>query len=94
MQVRQFVDLLAGQALDPRICRMGVQRHPGLRQPLAQRFGIDGKQVTTIAYRKTVHEKDSFAGNNDETLREIPGKVQGKIPGKSLGKILGIQNGR
>ncbi len=33
MQASQDVDLLTGQALDPRIGRMGVQGHLGLRQP-------------------------------------------------------------
>ena len=60
MQAGQQVDLLAGQAFDPRIPWMGVQGHLGLRQPLAERFGIDGEQVTTLHERKTGHEKNSF----------------------------------
>src|SRR6266704_3343634 len=77
MQASQDVDLLDFQALDSRICRMGVQRHLGLRQPLTERFGIDGEQVTTLDERKTGHETDSFLRNCDDALREIEGEVQG-----------------
>jgi hypothetical protein len=60
MQASQDVHLLTGQALDSRICRMDVQRHLGLGQPLAQRFGINSKQLTTINDGKTGHEKTPF----------------------------------
>jgi hypothetical protein len=48
MQISQDKDLLTGQALDPCIRRMGVQGYLGLSQPLAERFGIDGEQMTTF----------------------------------------------
>jgi hypothetical protein len=39
---------------------MGVQGHLGLSEPLAQRFGIDGEQLTTFDERKTGHETASL----------------------------------
>jgi hypothetical protein len=39
---------------------MGVQRHLGLDEPLAQRFWIDSKHLTTLDNGETGHEKDSF----------------------------------
>ncbi len=81
MQVGQDVDLLAGQALDPRISPMSVQRHLSLDEPLAQRFRIDAEEGATFAQRKTGHEKDSFARNNGEALREIVGKIPGNSQG-------------
>jgi hypothetical protein len=38
MKAGQNVDLFAGQALDSRICRMGMQRHLGLHQPTFAAF--------------------------------------------------------
>jgi len=66
MQASQDIDLLTGQALDPRIGRMGVQGHLGVRQPLAQRFRINVEQVTTLDKRKTGHGTDSFVRNSDD----------------------------
>jgi len=66
MQASKDVDLLTGQALDPRIGRMGVQGHLGLRQPLAQRFRINVEQVTTLDKRKTGHGTGSFVSNSDD----------------------------
>ncbi|HLZ63063.1 MAG TPA: hypothetical protein VKR06_39535 [Ktedonosporobacter sp.] len=43
MQVGQGLNLLTAHALDFGIHRICVQSHLGLRQPLAQRFGIDGE---------------------------------------------------
>lgn len=79
MQTGQRLDLFAGQAFDPRIMRMGVQRDLGLRQWLAQRFRINGKPVTTLDERKTGHERDSFLSNSDTAHGEIEGKLPGVL---------------
>lgn len=43
MQASQEANLLVGQALNPRICRMGMQRHLGLFEPLMQGLGINSE---------------------------------------------------
>jgi hypothetical protein len=79
MQASEHVNLLVSQASKPGIGRMHMQRHLSLCEPLAQRFGVDGKQLTTINDGKTAHEKDSFVGTVMMLLATI-GKTPGKIP--------------
>jgi hypothetical protein len=60
---------------------MRVQRDLGLRQPLTQCLGINGKQMTTLDERKTDHETDSFLRNREDVVHEIEGELQGVFPG-------------
>jgi hypothetical protein len=60
MQASQGLNLLDFHTLDFGIRWISVQLHLSQRQPLAQRFGIDGEQTTAFSEGKTGHEKDSF----------------------------------
>jgi hypothetical protein len=70
MQASEDADLLVGQATKPGIGRMHMQRHLGLREPLPQRFGIDGKQLTAINDGKTLIRYLEF-----ERERKLPNNV-------------------
>ena len=48
VQLCQGLHLLHRQALATPIAGMGVQWEVGLSQPMAQRFGIDGKHLTAV----------------------------------------------
>src|SRR5215469_12327815 len=93
MHAGQHLNLLAGQAFDPSILWMGVERDLSLRQPLAQGFGINGESLTTLDERKTGHERASFLSNKDETRGEIEGKVPGLFP-LLLGLFPGVHRER
>src|SRR5260370_13630357 len=81
MQASQDVYLLGFQALDARIGRMHMQRHLVLGQPLAQRFGINGKQLTALNDGKTGHAQRLLSRNSNDGLGEIQGKLPGTLPG-------------
>jgi hypothetical protein len=59
VQGSQLVEVLIRQALATRISGMGMKHQPGLSQPLAQRFGVNGEQATTVDERETGHESTS-----------------------------------
>jgi hypothetical protein len=64
----QSLHLLHRQALDTSIGGMRLQWYAGLSQPVAQRFGIDGKHLTAVKSRKCRHDQFSFQvrGHDEE----------------------------
>src|SRR5579859_7786943 len=74
MQDGQLLHLLMGQTLDASVGRMDGQRHLGLLEPVAQRFGIDGQELATVHQRKCDHDSGSF---------RVKQQIQGRFPGKN-----------
>src|SRR5947207_8809007 len=77
----QLLDLRQGQAFDACICRMSLQRHLRVLDPLAQGLGVNGQQVTTVGQWKQGHVQNSFQ-REPEPYRRFPGSSQGIFPGE------------
>src|SRR5216683_811457 len=88
MPLGQQVQILSAHPFFATIARMAVQGKLGLRQPAAQRFGIDAQASGRLGYRDKGHRVPPFVGNMQQE-REPAFRPPGNRPRNGVGKRLG-----
>src|SRR5690349_12612173 len=87
MGVGQLLEVLPAEASAAPTGRMGPQGELGRRQPAAKRFGINGKEATTVGQRQKGHRLTPLLVRRDKnesrlcTLQAmLPTELQGIFP--------------
>src|SRR6266566_5027893 len=95
MQAGYLVQVLLRHTFDAGIRRVGGQRKIGLFEPVAECFGMNAEQTSTVCDRKGSHDRVSFRVETKRHTRETTGEISRnsdtsrKFPGRLGGKTMG-----